>query len=475
MRILVRLLTILALGMLLTDVAAGPLRVHPSNPRYFTDGRGNTVYLTGSHYWYNLQDGENRTEIIHFDYIAYLDFLKRYNHNFIRMWTWEQATWAPWTKEKVLFDPLPYQRTGPGKALDGGLKFDLTKFNQAYFDRLRSRVIAARDRGIYVSVMLFQGWSTGMKGRFTQGNPWKGHPYNINNNINGIDGDVDRDGNGHEIHTLQVTKIVKLQEAYVRKVIDTLNDLENVLYEISNESEAESRDWQYYMINFIHKYEKNKPKQHPVVMTSLFNSDNNILFSSSAEAISPGGRIYRDNLPAADGRYVILLDTDHLWGIGGNYSWVWKSFLRGFNPIFMDPYTAEEHQNHPSKSEWELIRKNMGYTLSYAKKINLASMIPRGDLASTGYCLANEGKEYLIYLPSSNKILHRFFQLVGMNETVTVNLSATSERFNVEWFNPRTGETIDGGTISGGVSRSFTAPFRGDAVLYISAIKADNY
>ena len=117
----------------------------------------------------------------------------------------------------------------------------------------------------------------------------------------------------------------------------------------------------------------------------------------------------------------------------------------------------------------------MGYTLSYAKKINLASMVPRGDLASTGYCLANEGKEYLIYLPSSNKILHRFFQLVGMNETVTVNLSATSERFNVEWFNPRTGETIDGGTISGGVSRSFTAPFRGDAVLYISAIKADNY
>ena len=150
MRILVRLLTILALGMLLTDVAAGPLRVHPSNPRYFTDGRGNTVYLTGSHYWYNLQDGENRTEIIHFDYIAYLDFLKRYNHNFIRMWTWEQAAWAPWTKEKVLFDPLPYQRTGPGKALDGGLKFDLTKFNQAYFDRLRSRVIAALGTEVYM-------------------------------------------------------------------------------------------------------------------------------------------------------------------------------------------------------------------------------------------------------------------------------------------------------------------------------------
>jgi hypothetical protein len=35
---------------------------------------------------------------------------------------------------------------------------------------------------------------------------------------------------------------------------------------------------------------------------------------------------------------VILSDTDHLWCIGGNHSWVWKSFLRGLHPIFMDPY-----------------------------------------------------------------------------------------------------------------------------------------
>ena len=36
--------------------ATGPLRVHPKNPRYFTDGSGRAVYLTGSHTWSNLQD-----------------------------------------------------------------------------------------------------------------------------------------------------------------------------------------------------------------------------------------------------------------------------------------------------------------------------------------------------------------------------------------------------------------------------------
>ncbi|UCC17485.1 MAG: aldo/keto reductase, partial [Dehalococcoidales bacterium] len=46
---------------------------------------------------------------------------------------------------------------------------------------------------------------------------------------------------------------------------------------------------------------------------------------------------YRDNPPFADGKKVILSDTDHLWGIGGDVAWAWKTFLRGMNPLFMDP------------------------------------------------------------------------------------------------------------------------------------------
>jgi len=34
----------------------GPLRVHPDNPRYFTDGSDRVIYLTGSHTWANLVD-----------------------------------------------------------------------------------------------------------------------------------------------------------------------------------------------------------------------------------------------------------------------------------------------------------------------------------------------------------------------------------------------------------------------------------
>ena len=87
----------------------------------------------------------------------------------------------------------------------------------------------------------------------------------------------------------------------------------------------------------------------------------------------------------------------------------------------------------------------MGYTLTYAKKTNLVTLVPRGDLASTGYCLANPGVEYLIYLPGGGK--------------VWVDLSAASGTFSVEWFNPMTGATMSGGKIAGGANRAFTSPF----------------
>ena len=65
-------------------------------------------------------------------------------------------------------------------------KFDLSQFNQAYFDRMRERIQQAGERGIYVSVMLFDGWAL----QFSP-DAWLYHPFHAANNINGIDGDRD--------------------------------------------------------------------------------------------------------------------------------------------------------------------------------------------------------------------------------------------------------------------------------------------
>jgi len=441
---------------------AGPLHVHPDNPRYFTDGTGRAVYLTGSHVWSNLPDMGPGDPPPRFDFTAYLDFLTRLNHNFIRMWTWESVRWKPghWRPEAIhTVTPHPYARTGPGAAFDGKPKFDLTKYDPRYFDRLRARVMEAGRRGIYVSVMLFEGWAM----QFSDVS-WQSHPFHPDNNVSAIDGDLDGDGKGLEIYTLRSARVTRLQEAYVRKVVDTVNDLDNVLYEISNENHPPSTTWQYHMIDTVHRHERGKPKRHPVGMTFQYKGGNNrSLLESPAEWISPnpeGG--YRDDPPAGDGRKVILSDTDHLWGIGGNQAWVWKSFLRGLNPLFMDPYDGVVLGNR-FDPQWDPIRKSLGYTLRFARRMNLAAMKPRGDLATSGYCLANtatDGGEYLVYLPEGGE--------------VTVDLAATPGELGVRWFDPNDGVSQDAGSAQGGSKQKLVAPFSGDAVLWLGNLSGQS-
>jgi hypothetical protein len=455
--------SLLSAGLPQSLPAAGPLRVHPENPRYFMDRHGQAVYLVGSHTWLNLQDAGVSDPPPSFDYATWLDFLQSQHHNFFRLWHWEQAKWGVEWSRPYYFDPLPYHRTGPinEPALDGKPKFDLTRFNQAYFDRMRQRVIAAGQRGIYVSIMLFNGWSVSYpKGQAHKAmNPWRGHPYNVDNNINGINGDPNGDNSGVEVHELTEARITTLQEAYVRKVIDTVNDLDNVLYEISNESHTMSIAWQYHMIDYIHSYQAGKLKQHPVGMTAIWPHGNNAdLYASNADWISPNGDLYKR--PAADDRKVVVADTDHLCGICGDATWVWMSFARGEHPLFMDQYDDSYQLNgggyaadNPNDVS---LRKNLGYTRLYAARMNLAAMVPHGELATSGYVLANRamsGAEYLVFVLEEG--------------SVTVDLTQTRGVLNVEWFNPSTGQTTAGGTSMGGASRLFQAPFRGDAVLYL--------
>ena len=444
--------------------ATGPLRVHPENPRYFTDGSGRAIYLTGSHTWLNIQDAGEP-----FDFEKYLDFLERHNHNFTRLWAWESPLWVTPDSRLLRLAPLPYARTGPGRAFDGRPRFDLTRFDPAYFDRLWERVAAAAERGIYVSVMLFQGFSVARKSRRRFATPWMGHPFRKPNNVNGLHADADGDEEGYEIHTLADPRVTRLQEAYVRQVIDTLNGFDNVIYEISNESHGPSAEWQYHMIRFIHRYEASKPKQHLVWMSYPWDglhglADDRLLFDSPAEIVSPrGGRvpIYRTDPPVADGAKIVIADTDHLWGIGGNRAWVWKSFLRGLHPIFMDPYKNSPYRSEPElESKWDPIRRAMGDTLRFARRLELASMLPSDDpeVCSTRYCLRESGKAYLVYQPDGGPF----------------RLAVEVGAYRAEWFRAATGRTVieEPKRYEGG-SHTFHPPFEGDVVLLLTAASGE--
>jgi hypothetical protein len=442
--------------------ATGPLRVLASNPRWFEDGTGRAVFLAGSHTWASLQDngliirGAVSNPPPEFDYEGYLNFLNWHGHNFLRLWRWEVTKWTDsYTGGEVKYNrPHPWARTGPGTAGDGEPKFDLTQFNQAYFERLRSRLMAARDRGIYVAVMLFEGWEI----QFTDG--WANHPFHAPNNVNSVEADADGDGKALEYNTLNPSemgkRVLALQEAYVRKVIDTINDLDNVLYEICNEATTQSAEWQYHLIRFIKEYESKKPRQHPVGMTVLVpRGRNDVLLASPADWISPNQGDAKQNYlgnPCSNcTTKVVINDTDHLWGhTGGDNVWVWKSFTRGLNVLFMEELL-------PSPAWQDSARQAMGQAVRYAERMNLAAMKPEESLSNTRYCLAQRGKEYLVFQSDKGEF--------------TVNLRDAKGVFSSEWLDVNANRTIAGRTVEGGATRTFTTPFPGPAVLYLKLIQ----
>lgn len=424
----------------------GPLRVLADNPRYFTVDGKRAVYVTGSHTWANLQDMGLSDPPPPFDFAGYLDFLARYGHNFIRLWRWEPPQWnygAARKGQPSFCTPHPWMRTGPGEAADGKPKFDLTRLDEAYFARLRERVQAAAKRGIYVSVMLFEGHCL----QFAE-EGWRFHPFHPDNNVNQLSIDW------QDYYTLNNSKVWELQASYIRKVMDAVGDLDNVLYEVCNEAGPYSTEWQYQVIRFVKEEGRRRGRERPVGMTFQYRGGkNDDLFASPADWISPnpeGG--FRDDPPPNDGRKVVLNDTDHLWGEGGNPVWVWKTFTRGHCPLFMDRIVELSQkvvtwagrapvEDIPGSEE---IRRAMGVTARVAGEVALEKMLPLPELSSSGFSLAYTGHEYIVYIPEG--------------ATVEVDLRDTKGTFEVTWVHPVEGSRQKAEPVLGGDWRQLKLP-----------------
>ena len=452
--------------------ATGPLRPLAGNAHYFTDGSGKAILLSGSQTWNDFQDTSTSTPPTAVDFTAYVNFLNSHGHNVTILWKKDLPTYCNWGAGGTWhMAPFPWKRTGGNSgtqvASDGLPAFDLMQLDQTYFDRLRARVIQLQRNGIYAIVELFDG--LGLANNRCSND---GYPFTAGNNVNGVD-----DGGGTNSMTMSSPNAVtNIQDAYVQKVIDTVNDQPNVLWEVSEEAPSSSGWWQGHMINLIHTYETGKPLQHPVGLP-WYNNGDTVLYNANADWVAPSARISPTSSCGSGTPQckVNINDSDHsyygMWNDSAqtNRNYVWENFGNGNQVMFMDPYLiywSSGNRNlcqSPSNgvcsgpdSRWDNMRNNLGYTVSYANKMDLAKMTPKGGLSSTGYCLAQTpsvGAEYLVYAPNGGSF--------------TVNLSATTRVLNVEWFDPSSGSTTSGGSVSGGSTQTFTPPFSGDAVLYL--------
>jgi hypothetical protein len=451
-----------------------PLKALSTNPHYFTDGSGRAISLTGSQTWNTLQDWGTNGSVQRLNFTAFVDMLVSHQHNFTLLWTTElpKVHALPSTASSppdFTVEPFPWQRTGPGKASDGRLKFDLRRFNPAFFKRLRDRVRQLQAAGIYAGVYLFTGEFVN---KFRS--PTDGYPFTGSNNINGID-----DAGGTSSVTMTAPNaITAFQDAYVKKAIDMLNDLPNVLWIVSEEAPADSLWWNNHLIALMHSYEATKALQHPVGYAVRIDGDDTSITNSDADWIAPAARISPTS--SCGSGYprckVNINDSDHsyfgMWHDSPrvNRKFFWINFTQGSQTLFMDPYVIyypRERRNLPRPPvingvgagpdpRWENVRRTMGYIRGYAERMNLAAMTPQGKLSSTGHVLASTtvaDPEFLVYAPSGGKF--------------SVDLSKHRGWFAVEWMNTATGIRMPAAYVEAGVARAFTPPFDGDAVLYL--------
>jgi hypothetical protein len=133
----------------------------------------------------------------------------------------------------------------------------------------------------------------------------------------------------------------------------------------------------------------------------------------------------------------------------------WQSlYLGATQEIAPWSFTGGISKDQRDYPDWEPTRRAMGDTRRYAQRLNLVRMAPHPEWSSSRYCLADPGEEYLVYLPEGG--------------AVTLDLCQASGSFAVEWFLPQIARTLPGARpLQGGDYAVTTAPYTGDAVLYL--------
>jgi hypothetical protein len=230
--------------MILTtpSATAGPLSLYSENPHYFLFGGKPTVLVTsGEHYGAVLN--------CDFDYQRYLETLQAENLNLTRIFSGSYREVAEnSTISGNTLAPAAGKFLAPWRQKDG--KFDLTKWDDDYFARLKNFVSYADRSGVVVEVVLFCP--------FYDDCVWNASPMNVRNNVNGI-GDIRR----MEVLALK-SPLIETQDRMVAKVVSELRDFDNIYYEICNEPYLGNvkPSWQEHIAKTIAKAEAGFAKKH---------------------------------------------------------------------------------------------------------------------------------------------------------------------------------------------------------------------
>lgn len=409
-----------------------PIAMHPENPHYFIYKNKPEILITsGEHYGAVLN--------LDFDYKKYLEELQSHDLNLTRLFTGayveppgafniEKNTLAPAPGRYI----CPWPRSSEAGYTNGGNKFDLSKWDDNYFQRLKGFVAEAEKRNIIIELALFCP--------FYEDSQWQLSPMNMINNVNGI-GKIPR----NDVYTLDKNgSLLKTQEDLVKKLITELNGFSNIIYEICNEPYfgGVTMEWQHHIASLISTTEKDLINHH-LISQNIANGSAKITNPHPAVSIF---NFHYATPPIAVGQNYHLNKVigDNETGFNGNADSTyrkegWEIVMAGgalYNNLdysFAPGYengTFQYGEKQPGGGSVAL-RQQLGFLKKFMTGFNYLRMHPDSTLvvsttsSAKVYTLVETGKQYAIYLHQTK------------NSTLKIALPAGT--YTVEWLNPVTG------------------------------------
>lgn len=427
------MLTGLLLALSLTSGIA-PIALHPDNPHYFLfRGKPAILLTSGEHYGAVLNTG--------FDTARYLKELQTRRFNYTRIFTGAYCedpksfnirnnTLAPGPGAFV----CPWARSiTPGYA-NGGSKFDLARWDESYFRRLKSFCSDAGKRGIAIEISLFCP--------FYEESMWSLSPMNERNNVNGIG----RSGR-EDVYALKHADLTDTQNALTRKMAQELAGFDNVIFEICNEPYfgGVTLAWQRHISGVLAEEERKTGVRH-LIAQNIANGSASVKDPDPEVSVlnfhyaSPPDAVARNS----DLRRVIGFDEtgfkgsadlpyrtegwDFLMAGGGLYNNLDYSFT------VQSPQGAAEVTPPTPGGGGPDLRQQLSILQKFFTRLDFVKMHPANELivaklpeGASARVLAEAGRMYAAYIKS------------GRAESLTLDLPAG--RYSPEWTHPKTGET----------------------------------
>ena len=442
----------LLFGSAVNPASGVPLRAHPKNP-YILEFRGQPTVLRtyGEHYSSVLNTA--------FDYVPYLDVLQRDGMNLTRAFlVGFRLNKADPPQNNSPLSPAPAEflqpwprTTANGVALDGLGKWDLSVWNQAYFDRLNGFAQACSDRGIVAQLSLFC--------LFYTDNQWKSSPFNPANNVQGYG-----PANRYDAMRMVNANLLAVQEAVVQRIVTEVNRFDNIYFEVENEpywNEPNVKDDQEVafhnrMLNVIRTTEAGLPNRHLVAhdfpqqsgaLSSGFDMINeHYPMAVAGSTIAGADALLRDQY--SRGRILALDETDTTSPVQTRLE-CWMFILGGggiYNgldvPSFVYTAADETGDNEFGKSSRKAIR-DLGTYIStlhlVALRRNLSWLTGGIPAGATLQAMACPGEQYVAYLhhgSGGGNFQLSYNPINTSNHTAALRVALAQGRWRAVWTRP---------------------------------------